>query len=215
MTVQAVCFDLDDTLFDYHEYARAGLQSAADRLETLVGADHHAALQAMYFQEGITERTFDRFLARQDLPAHLTDELVKAFHEAETDLPPYPDTRPVLADLASQYRLGLVTDGRGGHAKLQRLGLEGYFDAVVVAPTIGTSKTTAEPFQTALSGLSVSPADAAHVGDHPRFDVAVPNELGMTTIRLRRGRYADREATCAIATPDYEVHRLRAVSECL
>lgn len=211
-TVRAVCFDLDDTLFDYREYARAGLRSAADRLEELTGERHHEELQALYFQEGVTEGTFDRFLERNGLRQDLVDDLVEAYHDASTPLPPYPRTKPVLSTLGEDYRLGLVTDGRGGHAKLRRLGLREYFDAVVVTPTIGLSKRDREPFDRVLSDLSVPADRAAYVGDDPRFDFRVPNELDMTTIRLRRGRYAALEPDSESAVPDHEVDRLDEVT---
>lgn len=215
MTVRAVCFDLDDTLFDYREYARAGLRSAADRLEELTGERYHDELEALYFQEGVTEGTFDRLLERHGVDRDLVEDLVEAYHDARTPLAPYPETKPVLSTLGDDHRLGLVTDGRGGHAKLRRLGLREYFDAVVVTPRLGLSKREREPFDRVLSELSVPPERAAYVGDDPRFDFRVPNELDMTTIRLRRGRYAALEPETESAIPDHEIDRLDGVTDCL
>lgn len=215
MAVTAVCFDLDDTLFDYHEYARAGLRAAGDHLESRTGERYHEELQAMYFQEGITDGTFDAFLARYDLPSHLVEELVDAYHEAETSLSPYPETVPVLSELVEDYRLGLVTDGRGGDAKLDRLDIREYFDAVLVTPSIDSSKQDPAVFETVLAELRVSPEAAAYVGDDPRIDFRVPNDLGMTTIRLRRGRYVELEPESAAARPDHEISNLDGVLACL
>lgn len=215
MTVRAICFDLDDTLFEYEEYARAGLRSAADRLEALTGDRYQEELEAMYFQEGITEGTFDQFLARYELPADLRADLIEAYHDASTQLSPYQETERVLSELQATYRTGLVTDGRGGHAKLRRLGIREYFDAVVVTPTIGTSKRETDPFEIVLSELSIPPEDAVYVGDDPRFDFRVPNELGMTTVRIRRGRQTDREPETELARPDHEITTLDHVTDCL
>lgn len=215
MTARAICFDLDDTLYDYQQYSRAGLQSAADRLETLTGERYHGELEAMYFQEGMTDGTFDQLLERYDLPAHLLDELIEAFHDATDPLTPYPEVRRVLSDLSDTYRTGLVTDGRGGHAKLRRLGLDGYFDAVLVTPTIGTSKRESDPFEIVLAELSTPPEDAVYVGDDPRFDFPVPNDLGITTIRLRRGRQIEREPETELAIPDHEIADLDGIKDSL
>lgn len=208
MTVRAVLFDLDDTLFAYREYARAGLRSAADRLAEKTGARYHEELERMYFEEGITEGTFDRLLDRHDLSADLTQALVDAYHDATSPLSPYPETERVLSELGDRYQLGLVTDGRGGHAKLKRLDIEEYFDAVMVTPTVDATKGDPQVFETVLSTLSVPADSAVYVGDDPRFDFQVPNDLGMETIRVRRGRFADLEPDDEAQTPDLELDSL-------
>lgn len=208
VTISAVCFDLDDTLFDYEEYARTGLRAAADRLETLTGDSYHDALTALYFEEDVTEGTFDELLDRHDLDLSLSEELVDAYHAASAPLSPYDTTVPVLTELAETHQLGLVTDGRGGHAKLQRLGILAFFDAVLVTPTIDASKRHPVVFERILDELSVAPASAMYVGDDPRFDYAVPNDLGMTTVRLRRGRYTELEPATPAAIPDHEIGSL-------
>lgn len=203
--IKSVCFDLDDTLFDYHRYARAGLAAAADHLEAKTGTQRHEELHELYFDEAIVEGTFDVLANRHDLPQGLVDELVEAFHDDDRPLTPYPDTESVLATLGTNYRLALVTDGRGGRAKLRRLGISHHFDAVVVTPEIDRSKHDPTVFDRALSVLSVPPHAAVYVGDDPRVDFRVPNEQGMTTVRLRRGRYADLEPETPAAAPDHEI----------
>ncbi|AWB28347.1 HAD family hydrolase [Halococcoides cellulosivorans] len=207
-SVTAVCFDLDDTLYDYHAYARAGLRAAADRLAELTGEDYADELERLYFEESITSGTFDRLLDDHDLSPELLSECVEAYHDADTALSPYPETVSVLADLAEDYRLGVVTDGRGGHRKLHRLGLADTFESVVVAPAIDATKCDARPFEVALMDLAVPPDRVVFVGDDPRVDVPVPNELGMTTVRLRRGRFEDLAVPGDTAPPDYEIDSL-------
>ena len=206
--VAAVCFDLDDTLYPYRAYAASGLLAAADRLEAETGQSHHERLLALYFEEGVTDGTFDTLLARADLPAELAPELVEAFHAATTALSPYPDAVAVLSTLSSSRPLGLITDGRGGHAKLDRLDIRHFFDAVLVTPRIDASKRDPAVFETVGERLSVPLSATAYVGDDPRFDSPVPNALGMTTVRVRRGRYTDREPASDAGRPDYEIESL-------
>jgi putative hydrolase of the HAD superfamily len=215
MTVEAVSFDLDDTLFDYHEYARTGLASAADLLEARTGLAVHDELDRLYFDEEVTEGTFDAIVDRHDLPATLVDDLVDAFHAADTPLPPYPETRAVLEELQGHYRLGILTGGRGGEAKLRRLELEAYFDAVLVTPTIDASKPDRSVFERHLADLGVAPEAAVYLGDDPRVDFRAPNELGMTTVRLRRGRYTDHDPPGSAAAPDYVIDDLDEVPSLL
>lgn len=211
MRVEAVCFDLDDTLYDYQAYAKAGLRSAADLLESRTGERFHDELAALYFEAGVTEGTFDRLFERHDIPAHLLGPAVDAYHDSSEPLSPYTETEDVLSSLGDTYDLGLITDGRGGHAKLRRLGIREHFDAVLVTPTEGLSKHDSSVFERVLSELSVPPSAAAYVGDDPRVDFREPNNLGMTTIRIRRGRYVDLEPDGDQAAPDYEIDDLRGL----
>jgi putative hydrolase of the HAD superfamily len=215
-SIEAVCFDLDDTLYDYHEYARAGLRAAADRLERLTGQSVHEELQRLYFEQGRTQGTFDALLDRHEIQVQedadaLVEDLVDAYHAAADPLDPYPETERVLSRLGREYELGLITDGRNGRAKLRRLGIEDHFEVVVVGPELDRSKRDPVVFQRAISGLDGEPERTVYVGDDPRVDFRVPNRLGMATIRLRRGRYADLEPDGTGGAPDAEIDHLDAV----
>ena len=208
MALDAVCFDLDDTLYEYRQYARTGLLAAADRLERLTGQRHHEELLDLYFGAEHTDGTFDRLLDRNDYPTDYVDDLVDAYHDASASLSPYPETRDVLDELAGDHRLGLITDGRGGHRKLDRLDLREPFEAILVTPTIDRSKHDPVVFERVLAVLSVPATRTAYVGDDPRVDFRVPNDLGMTTVRVRRGRYTHLDPPDAAAAPDHEIDTL-------
>ncbi len=205
----AFCFDLDDTLYDYERYARSGLLSAADWLEERTGRRYHDDLLDLYFEEGVTDGTFDRLIDRHDLPQGIVEDLVEQFHAAREPIDPYPDTEPVLVRLAEDHELGLLTDGRGGWTKLDRLGLRDHFDAVMETHSIGRSKPDPAVFHRLLVALSVKPRNAIYVGADPRVDFSGANELGMGTVRLRRGRYNHLHPDDPASEPDHEIDELR------
>lgn len=208
MSLQSICFDLDDTLYSYEAYARAGLRSAAAYLERETGEDYYEQLLTLYFEADRHQGTFDALVERHDLREDIVSELVTAFHSATTPLPPYPETEPLLTALGEQYSLGLITDGREGRAKLQRLGIESYFDEILVTPTINRSKHDPVVFEQVLEALGLPPSAALYVGDDPRVDFAVPNDLGMGTVRLRRGRYKRLDPETVSDRPDDEIDSL-------
>ena len=212
--MDAVCFDLDGTLFDDRQYVRAGLLAAADVVERQTGVDLAAELLTAYFQRGITEGTFDTVLEEHRLSTDFIPKLVTAYHANDAPLVPFPDAEPTLEGLRTDYDLAVVTGGTNGAAKLDRLGVAHYFDAVIVAPARGWSKREPEPFEAVLSELEATPTTTAVVGDRPAIDFAQPNRLGMQTVRVRRGRYATVAASSA-AEPDHVVDSLRAVPEVL
>ena len=206
--MRAVCFDLDDTLYPYADYARSGLRSAADELAAVTGSHLREELFELYFERDVAEGTFDRLLDEHDLPAELTETLVAAYHDAVGPLEPYPDAEPVLRELGETYRLGLVTDGRNGDAKLDELGLGSHFDAVVCNHPLDLTKQQREPFERVTARLDIDHDEMVYVGDDPRCDFAVPNRLGAGTVRLSRGRYTDHVPLSSAAVPDAEIDRL-------
>jgi len=209
MTTTAICFDLDDTLYPYDEYARAGLREAADRLVELRGRHLHNELADLYFEEGITAHIFTRLVNRHDdLSQSVTHDLVDAYHDSSVELEPYADTVGVLELLSENHRLGVLSSGRNALEKLQRLGLQGYFDTVISTERLDISKTDQESFDRLCSTLSVQPERCIYVGDDPRTDFVAPNRLDIGTVRLRRGRFSHLDPDSDVASPDVEIGRL-------
>ena len=67
--------------------------------------------------------------------------------------------------------------------RLEGFGLLDFFDAWAFSDESGWFKPSAEAFRPALDGLGVAPADAAHVGDNERTDVAGAKALGMIAVQ--------------------------------
>lgn len=211
--VRAVCFDLDGTLFDDRQYVRAGLREAARVVEAETGVAVEEELLDAYFRREIQEETFDHVLAEKDLPVELVPDLVDAYHDHDADLDPYPEVRAVLDRLDDRYDLGLLTGGTNGRTKLDRLGLAEYFDAVVVAPARDLTKRETESFRILLDSLGVEASETVYVGDRPSVDFPIPNDLGMTTVRVAVGRYAEVPPETPGETPDVTVEDLQDLPE--
>lgn len=210
--LEAVCFDLDGTLFDDRQYVEAGLRSAGAKLEAIAGVDLREAFLEAYFEEGIREGTFDAVLAERGLPSKLVPELVEAYHDNDADLEPYPGVVDALEALEDAYDLALVTGGRNGRDKLRRLGLEEYFSTVLVTDGEPYSKRDPDPFEAVCEELGVPTDAAAYVGDRPELDFPQANRLGMYTIRVETGRYAEADAT-GEARPDATIAAIGELPE--
>jgi HAD superfamily hydrolase (TIGR01549 family) len=101
-------------------------------------------------------------------------------------LPGVRETIPALA--AAGYRLGIISDtslspGRVLRRFLERDGLLSCFGVLTWSDQTGFPKPDARMFTRTLAGLGAAPAQAAHVGDTPRTDIAGAKALGMTAIR--------------------------------
>jgi len=204
---RVVGFDLDGTLFDDRQYVRAGLERAGAELASITGQDLTDHLLEAYFDRGITEGTFDTVLAEHDLSQRHVSRLVDAYHDTDGELTPYPGVRPTLRTLGRCYTLAVITGGRNGTDKLDRLGLAEYLDTVIVTTNRSDSKRDPGPFVALLDRHDVSPSAVAYVGDRPELDFPQPNALGMDTVRVLTGRYADAPAS-GTASPDATVSAL-------
>lgn len=85
-----------------------------------------------------------------------------------------PDTLPMLRDFKADYRLGLLSNFTHAPAALkliEHLGLDGFFDVVLISGEVGYRKPHPLLFQKLVNGLGVSGADLVYVGDDPEADV--------------------------------------------
>ncbi len=208
MSLKAVFFDVDDTLFSTTDFAAQARRAAVDNMRRhglRLPADH--VLREL--QEVISEfssnyeQHFDKLLLRLPRrvfdgvnPAILVAAGVQAYHDAKfKHLRPYPDVPPVLTRLArTDLVRGIITAGLAVKQgdKLLRLGIYDRFTstAIFISDQIGISKPNPKLFQRACEESGVDPRETMYVGDHPLHDIDPANALRMVTVRIRRGKHA-------------------------
>ena len=191
--LKAIVFDLDDTLYPERQYALSGFSAVADWAESTLGIPRergYAELVA-YFEDGVRGDTFNRWLEAHGIEPELwLPEMVKCYRDHSPSLEPYPETHSVLRSLRGHYRLGLITQGHGPgqQRKLEALGLEGAFEAVVILGQEHRQdwKPSQVPFERLLSELDLAGSQAAYIGDNVLKDFVGARRLGMLTIWVRR-----------------------------
>ncbi len=190
--IRAILFDLDDTLYLEGDFFRSGFAIVAAILEArgiAPAAEARIILDAIHFG-GDRERVFDQAAVRLDFPASWVPELVRIFRSHEPAIAPARDVPAALERLRSRYKLGCVTDGWADvqRRKLVALGLEPFFDSLVIADDKGRAywKPHTLPFLTCCQQLGVVPEEAIFVGDNPDRDVRGACSSGMACIRIRR-----------------------------
>ena len=196
--IQAVLFDLDDTLYPQAEFLAGAWRAVAVASATLVGLPDDTVLEALtgVAAEGSDRgRIIDRALERLGIRDVEVSSLVDVFRShTPARLHPYRGARGALASLREQVPIGLVSDGDVGiqRAKLRALGLEAAFDAIVFSDELGREhrKPDPLPFNTALEALGVRAAGAVYVGDRPDKDVAGATGAGLRAVRVLTGEYA-------------------------
>lgn len=138
-------------------------------------------------------------LGSEGRPAALTEALVDAFHACSesTEVVAIDGVDAVLDALNSAgVKVGIVCDvglmpSSYLRRHLDRHGLLGSFDHWSFSDEVGVYKPDRRIFEHALAGLGgVDPADAVHVGDRRRTDVAGAQAMGMRSLRFT-GVYDD------------------------
>ncbi len=116
------------------------------------------------------------------------DWLIETRSEAFVELIVLPDgVREVLARLSERYRLSLVSNypcGRTIRSSLDKLGLTGSFESIVVSGDIGYVKPHPEPFQAMLDEMAIEPAACVFIGDNWLADIQGAKRLGMSAIHF-------------------------------
>jgi putative hydrolase of the HAD superfamily len=189
--IQAVVFDLDDTLYPEREYVRSGYRAVAGRLRERLGC--REALEDWLWQRfcrGESAGAIDALNAhfRLELSPEQIAELVCVYRDHRPDIRPYAGAAELLERLARRCRLGLLSDGflPAQRLKLEALGLGRLFEAVVFTEEMGRDcwKPSPAGFEAIRRKLGVPHRRCAYVADNPAKDFIPANRLGWRTIRL-------------------------------
>lgn len=230
--VDAILFDLDDTLVDdsgcYQlsiegvcadlglPFDAALLRAAYDAvsLDSWPSGDltpirlklWTAALSACGYDTTLAPAVVERYLHHRVHTAKLLD-----------------GATALLESLRPHYRLAIVTNGGGDiqRRRIAHLQLESYFDVVVASTDIDAGKPDPRIFHHALDQLGVAPEAAWHIGDGLRTDIA---GLSTPASRQQSGttlpETPERPKTCnpttrshrSVSCPNYSPRPARASS---
>lgn len=221
--IRSVIFDLDDTLYDcFAQRVRATHRYAA---RAMVRAGLKATVEAVY-------RARMRAFRQDPMLRHIDAEVCRRFHAADPEavshaareayfncpvgkLTLFPGTLPLLRHLQRcGVRCYVVSFGEPKiqHAKVRALGLDKnpLLDRILYADR-DKLLTKEAAFREIQRELGLPPEQMLVVGDRPMAEIRAGNELGMHTIRIRRGEFAAQEPENPEEKPDYVVTNIAKV----
>jgi putative hydrolase of the HAD superfamily len=116
-----------------------------------------------------------------------------------------PDAESVLADLARDHRLALLTNGAADvqREKISRTALGRHFATIVISGEAGVGKPDPRVFEIVLERLGVAKDAATMVGDSLPRDIGGAQGSGLRAIWLDRGQKRD-----GVPVPDATIRRL-------
>lgn len=195
--LDAVVFDLDDTIYPHWYFVAEACRDAAYRFEAATGKPHRWFLSRAlhrFWRNGPQDNTIFSDLVKQAKckKRGIVEELVTAFRNHKPLLIPHDDVVEGLRMLRKKdIKLGLLTDG---HAKTQKrkiaaLGIGDLFDVIKISGELpgNVGKPDGRVFKAMLRALGVHPCSACHIGDDPVRDIGGAIAAGMRAVRVRQG----------------------------
>jgi len=205
--IRAVIFDCYSTLVDiktdeskpdiyrylslYLQYYGAkiegkGLKAALNREK-----DKYMRGKNERYPEVDLEAVFSRILKREGLNnSFLAESCCKLFRLLSRErFQLFSDSLPVLTEIKNNgLLLAIASDAQKVFCLMegQMLGINQFFDHIVMSTQFGFRKPDSRLFTIACSLLGIPPDKAVYIGDHPEKDVKGPKEIGMQTILLDR-----------------------------
>jgi len=198
-TFRAICFDLDNTLWDVWPV----IQRAEEAMYAFL-ADHYPKVTAVNTIESLREArdraaltfpdkrhdyTFLRLAALRETARAfgyseiMAEQAFEVFIAARNQVELYEDVLPSLRRLGTRYRLFTASNG---NADLARIGLAHHFERSVAARHVGALKPDPAVFCKVIEGTDLRINQVVYVGDDPELDIDGARTAGMGAIWLNR-----------------------------
>ena len=199
MSIKAVSFDLDDTLWplmpvilkaekDTNEWLIKNYPGVENLLkseevkeirDSLISQENKLVYQLSKLRELTLVEIAIRSGYTREESETMARESFKIFYAGRNDVTLYEGTEEVLESLKQKYVLGVITNG---NADIKKIGIDHYFDFNISASNINAGKPDPIIFEEALKQSGFRAEEICHVGDHPINDVEGSNSFGMKSI---------------------------------
>lgn len=199
--VEAVIFDLDDTLYPERQFAYSGYAAVASAFSDRLGrsSGELTARMRKLFDSTERGRVFNVLLAEagiRDADA-LLPSMIETFRFHFPRINLHEDADRAMQRLAVQVRLGIISDGplQMQSNKVAALGAASRVDEVILTDEWGQEYWKPHPraFEEMSRRLGVPHERCVYVADNPGKDFVAPNAMGWHTVFVRRpdGVYRD------------------------
>jgi putative hydrolase of the HAD superfamily len=218
--LQAIVFDLDDTLYSERDFVLSGFQAVAKWASVNLEISEAQGYQTLadLYHAGVRNNTFNQWLTIHGIDRpEIVPELLDVYRQHPPVISPFVESIELLTTLTKSYKIGLVSDGYLAvqQRKWMALGLDIFFDAVVFSDSLGRAnwKPSTAPFKLVLEQLEIAPEYSIYIGDNPHKDFFGARQLGMYTIQIKRAEseYGDLQPPGLAYCPDLTIDSLSQV----
>lgn len=222
MKINAIVFDLDDTLYKESDYVLSGFRSVDKWLRDMYEIRGFYNIATKLFNEGDRKNIFNKAL--QILNFNFNEEIIKSMvniyrtHEPEINL--LDDASWALVNLQNSIKLGLISDGYliTQQKKINALNINGIFHTIILSDSFGRKswKPSPIPYIKATEQLSCSHVECLYIGDNITKDFITAKKLGWKTVHIQRkeGIYFNTHGSQDYRA-HYEIKDLREITNIL
>ena len=193
MTIKAILFDLDDTLYDEKQFVKSGFIKVTEFIEDKFKINKKDFYKILIdiFNNGSRGNIFNLALEKVNIifDENIISSMVKIYREHNPKIRLAEDIKSLIIKLKEIYSLGIVTDGyfEVQKKKIQALKLEELFDSIIYTDKYGREywKPNISGYKLVLEELGdILPEETVYIGDNPHKDFIGAKKLGITTVRL-------------------------------
>ncbi|WP_078434074.1 HAD family hydrolase [Metabacillus halosaccharovorans] len=189
--IKAVLFDLDGTLLNRDESIKRFIHNQYQRLnkclnhipkETYISRFIELDNRGYVWKDKVYQQLSQEFQISGITWEGLLQDYINEFKDYCV---PFDNLIQMLEELkSSNLKLGIITNGYGQFQmdNIKALGIENYFEVILVSELEGLKKPDPKIFIRALEQLNASPEQSIFLGDHPKNDVKAAQNVGMKGI---------------------------------
>lgn len=191
--IQAVFFDMDDTLYDTSGFAaiarRAAVKSMVHNGLNCTEDEGYDHLMEIVKEKGSNYDKHFNILTKDingsEDPLIIVNGIITYHNTKFAMLKIQPDSFAVLLYLKSKgYKVGLITNGKElkQWEKLVRLGIYPFFDEIVTSESVGVEKPDAQIYEIAMDRLNVTSGTSIMIGNNFDVDIMGAYNAGMQSM---------------------------------
>ncbi|TCJ03843.1 HAD family hydrolase [Cytobacillus praedii] len=189
--IKAVLFDLDGTLLNRDASLKYFLEAQYERLYQYLGhipIEKYTSRFIELDQRGYVGKdlVYQQLIIELNISGISRESLHQDYiNEFSNCCVPFPNLINMLESLKDRsILLGIITNGKGKFQmdNIKALGIENYFDTILISEREGIKKPNPEIFKRALSKLDAAAYESMYVGDHPENDVLGSKKFGMSAV---------------------------------
>lgn len=178
--IEAVIFDLDDTLYPEKEYVKSGFKRISEYFKM---PSLEAELWQAFESGG---KPIDEVFKTHGI-MDLKDKALHVYRFQKPDIHLYDGVKEMLERLCKTHKIGIITDGRpeGQRKKIEVLGLGRIVDEIIITDELGGieyRKPNPTAFILMQKKFSVPFERMVYVGDNLTKDFKASYELKMSSI---------------------------------